>query len=111
MKILQMQILREEKIDEIRASAFKSPALPNSFSAKPGKSLIKNENISWLICFGIVSFLTGMLKFLKVGITMDTVTSAFFYISLIGVFYFVYKIFSVTKINPQENAGSFHSLN
>jgi hypothetical protein len=106
-----MQILREEKIGEIRASAFKSPASLNSFPAKPAKSLIKNENIAWLICFGIVSFLTGMLKFLKVGVTMDTVTSVFFYISLIGVFYFLYKLFSAPKNNHRENTGPFHSLN
>ncbi len=106
-----MQILREEKTGEIRASAFKSPASPISFQAKPGKSLIKNENISWLICFGIVSFLTGMLKFLKVGVTMDTVTSVFFYTSLIGVVYFIYKLFATPKISPRENTGSFHSLN
>jgi hypothetical protein len=106
-----MQILREEKTDEIRASAFKSPASLNSLPAKPTKSLIRNENISWLICFGIVSILTGMLKFLKVGITMDTITSVFFYISLIGVFYFFYKILSASKINPQKSAGSFHGLN
>jgi hypothetical protein len=106
-----MQILRDEKIGEIRASAFKSPVIPNSFPAKPEKSFIKNENISWLICFGIVCFLTGMLKFLKVGVTMDTVTSVFFYVSLIGMFYFLYKIFSAPKISPRENADVFHSLN
>ncbi|HSZ31749.1 MAG TPA: hypothetical protein VK772_00485 [Puia sp.] len=106
-----MQILHEEKTGEIRTSAFKSPASLNSFAAKPSKSLIKNENISWLICFGIVSFLTGMLKFLKLGVTMDTVTSVFFYVSSIGVFYFLYKIFSAPKTSPAKNAGSFHSLN
>jgi hypothetical protein len=106
-----MQILREEKTSETHASAFKSPASLNSFPSKPAKSLIKNENIAWLICFGIVSFLTGMLKFLKVGVTMDTVTSVFFYISLIGVFYFLYKLFSAPKRNHRENTGPFHSLN
>jgi len=106
-----MQILRDEKIEEIRASAYKSPAFPNTIPAKPGKILTKNENISWLVCFGIVSFLTGMLKFLKVGVTMDTITSVFFYTSLVGVFYFLFKIFSAPKISSRENDGSFHGLN
>jgi hypothetical protein len=106
-----MQILREEKTGEIGVSAFKSPASLNSLPAKPSKSSIRNENISWLICFGIVSILTGMLKFLKVGVTMDTVTSVFFYISLLGVFYFFYKLLSAPKISSRENTGSFHGLN
>jgi hypothetical protein len=106
-----MQIIRDEKLGGIHVSAFKSPASKNSYPTKPGKSLIQNENISWFICFVIVSFLTGMLKFLKVGVTMDSVTSVIFYFSLIGVLYFLYKILFTPKVNPPKNTGHLHSLN
>ena len=105
-----MQILREEKTGEIRASAYKSPASPNSFPAKPAKSLIKNENISWLICFGIVSFYRDVKIFKSWG-NNGYGNILFFLHSLVGVFYFLYKIFSAPKNNHRENTGSFHSLN
>jgi hypothetical protein len=106
-----MQTIREGKIEDIHISAFKSLASYNPSLANPEKRLKQREYISWSICFGIISFLTGLLKFLKVGVTMDSVTSILFYLSLVGVFYFVYKSFSLSKNNLRGNSNTFHGLN
>ena len=111
MKTLQMQTIREGKVEDIHVSAFKSFVPSNPVLANPAKRLKQREYISWVVCFGIVSFLTGLLKFLKVGITMDSITSTLFYFSLVGLFYFLYKIFSLSKNKLSESSGSFHGLN
>jgi hypothetical protein len=40
---------------------------------------------------------------LKIGITMDTVTSVLFYFSIAGLGWFIYKIFSLPKYPVQGN--------
>ena len=106
-----MQTILEEKIEGSHISAFKSLASYNQSLVNPEKRQKLKEYISWSICFGIISFLTGLLKFLKVGVTMDSVTSIFFYFSLVGVSYFVYKSFSLSKSNLRGNSSTFHGLN
>src|SRR4051812_8764345 len=58
-------------------------------SLRKEKRLKIREFISWAACFAVVSGITGLMKFLKVGVTMDSVNSALFYLSLAGLAYFI----------------------
>jgi hypothetical protein len=71
------------------------------------------EFISWAVCFGIITVLTGLLKYLKVGVTMDSVTSALFYLSLFGAAFFIYRIImlSTSKSRIQLEGNNLHELN
>ncbi len=55
------------------------------------------EFISWSVCFAIVCGLMGLLLFLKIGITMGSVTSTLFYLSLGGLIYFITRIVLITN--------------
>jgi len=83
-----------------------APVSPNQ-----EKRLKIREFISWSICFAIISGLTGLLKFLKVGVTMDSVTSILFYLSLAGLVFFVTKIIMICKNPVDLNADNLHELN
>jgi hypothetical protein len=95
-----------------------TPGYSSSFSKvqvpanQPNRLKIR-EFISWAVCFAVVTALTGLLKYLKVGITMDAVTSALFYLSLFGVTFFVYRIIvlSTSKTRVHLDGNKFHELN
>ena len=93
-----------------------SPEYSSSFSKSPiptiqEKRLKIREYISWSVCFAIISSLTGLMKFLKVGITADTVTSVLFYLSLFGLGFFITRIISVSKNPVQVEESTRHELN
>ncbi|HEY2348407.1 MAG TPA: hypothetical protein VGH64_05300, partial [Puia sp.] len=65
----------------------------------------------WSVCFAVVCGLTGLLKYLKVGVTMDTITSALFYLSLAGLIYFITRIIMMSKSPVQLHSTNLHELN
>ena len=105
-----MQTFRRNNVDI-------SPVQFNAgFSEQPippvrEKSLKIKEFISWAACFAIISGLTGLLKFLKIGVTMDTVTSALFYLSLAGLIYFITRIVLLSRSQVQIHSNNLHKLN
>ena len=105
-----MQTFRRNNVDI-------SPVQFNAgFSQQPippvrEKKLKIKEFISWAACFAVISGLTGLMKFLKVGITMDTVTSALFYLSLAAMIYFITRIVILSRSQVQIHSRNLHELN
>jgi hypothetical protein len=88
-----MQTVREQNmITPGYGSSFSKIQVP----ANQSNRLKIREFISWTVCFAIITTLTGLLKFLKIGVTMDSVTSALFYLSLFGTAFFIYRIINLT---------------
>ncbi len=101
----------------VRKQNMKSPGFSSSISNIPvsenqAKRLKIREFISWAACFAVITGLTGMLKILKVGITMDSVTSWMFYLSIVGLVYFIFRIISISR-NPVQmmERNQIHELN
>ena len=90
----------------IRSSISQTPDSPNQ-----AKKLKIREFISWSVCLAVISGLTGLIKFLKVGVTMDTVNSALFYLSLGGLIFFISKIIRLSKNPVQTGFQASHELN
>ena len=105
-----MQTFRRNNVDI-------SPVQFNAgFSQQPippirEKTLKIKEFISWAACFAVISGLTGLMKFLKVAITMDTVTSALFYLSTAGFIYFITRIIVLSRSHVQVHSSNLHELN
>jgi hypothetical protein len=110
LQIMQT-ILDQPQASENSVSGFNSsfPLIPDPVNQI--KKLKINEFISWSICFGVISGLTGLMKYMKVGVTMDSVTSVVFYGSLIGFIYFMLKILQISKDPIQLHSRSGHGLN
>jgi hypothetical protein len=107
-----MQSLRRQTpVTNSSLSVFNPPTFRVTDSTNRAKRLKISEFISWSICFAVVSALTGLIKFLKVGVTMDMVTSILFYSSLAGLIYFVSKIIVQTKNPAKVNFSTAQELN
>src|SRR5450432_1343934 len=106
-----METIHGQKLVDNSVSSFMPVGSFDLGSSNREKRLKSREFISWSVCFGVVSFLTGLLKFLKIGVTMDSVTTVLFYLSLAGLFYFTYRVLSLSKNPLHKNTGSFHRLN
>ena len=105
-----MQTFRRNNVD-ISPIQFNSGFSQQPVSPIRAKTLKIKEFISWAACFAVVSGLTGLLKYLKVGVTMDTVTSILFYLSLAGLVYFVTRIIILSRTQVQIHANNLHELN
>jgi hypothetical protein len=70
-----------------------------------------SEFKSWTVCFGIISFLTGMLMYLKIGVTMETVTASLFFLSLTGMIFYIYKLILLTRVPARLESNPRHELN
>jgi len=105
-----MQTFRRNNVDI-------SPVQFNAgFSQQPippirEKALKIKEFLSWAACFAVISGLTGLMKFLQVAITMDTVTSALFYLSTAGLIYFITRIIVLSRSHMQVHSNKLHELN
>jgi hypothetical protein len=109
IETLQMQTARGHKM--ISATGFSSTFSQSPVSTNQAKRLKIREFMSWSVCFGIVTALTGLIKYLKVGITMDTITTILFFLSLSGLIYFVSRIFLLSKTPVQVDSRGLHELN
>jgi hypothetical protein len=110
MKRLQMQTFRRNNVD-ISPLQFNAGLSQQTGSPIREKTLKIKEFISWATCFAVISGLTGLLKYLKVGITMDVITSALFYLSLAGLIYFIARIIMLSRSRIQVHSKNLHELN
>jgi hypothetical protein len=106
-----MQTLREQGRMGLSNSVFQAGQSQPGVTANPENRLKIKEFTSWSVCFAIVCALTGLLKYLKVGITMDSITSVLFYSSLSGLAYFIYRIISMSRNPGQVKRNNYHELN
>jgi hypothetical protein len=106
-----METIHSQKAVDKPVSPFLISGSSDLISSNRVKKLKFREFISWSVSFGVISILTGLLKFLKIGVTMDSVTSVLFYLSIAGLFYFSYRIFVISKNSINRNTESFHGLN
>ena len=112
METLQMQTVS----DNTRRIDISSSNFPTSYPRIPDpagqiRKLKISEFKSWTVCFGIISFLTGMLMYLKVGVTMETVTASLFFLSLAGMIFSVYKLILLYREPARLETSSRHDLN
>ena len=106
-----MLTVREQSRIGKSDSEFKpTPSLVDKTENQENKSKIR-EFRSWSVCFAIVGFLTGLLKYLKIGVTMDSVTSILFYSSIFALTYFIFRIVSLSKNPARIKSNSYHGLN
>jgi hypothetical protein len=95
----------------------KSPSgFPNSYPRIPDptsqiRKLKISEFKSWTVCFGIISLLTGMLIYLKLGITMEPVTAILFFLSLTGMIFYISKLILFSRHPARLESNSRHDLN
>jgi hypothetical protein len=113
-----MHTIHEHQSIDIPQTGFGSSFVRESDAKNQIKRLKIREFISWSVCFAFITIITGLLKFLKIGITMDTVTSVLFYFSIAGLAWSIYKIFSFPKYPDQGNKNhdlgntrALHGLN
>jgi len=106
-----MQTVREQTPVGLSTSGFKPVQSQFRVSQNQVNKLKIREFTSWSVCFAIITVLTGLLKYLRVGITMESVTSTLFYTSLLALAYFIYRIFSLSRNHPQVKANPYHELN
>jgi hypothetical protein len=106
-----MQTVREQAPVRLSNSGFQPAQSQFRISENQVNKLKIKEFISWSVCFAIVTILTGLLKYLKLGVTMESVTSALFYTSLLALAYFIYRIVSLSRNPVQVKNNSYHELN
>jgi hypothetical protein len=106
-----MNTVREQARININSSGFIPHYSPSSATENQSTRIKIRESVSWLVSFAVISFLTGLLKFLKIGVTVESITSALFYISLFSVSYFIYRIVALSRNTAQLRKGNLHELN
>ena len=105
-----MQTFRRNNVD-ISPVQFNAGFSPQPIPPVREKTLKIKEFISWAACFGIISGLTGLLKYLKVGVIMDPITSSLFYLSLAALIYFVTRIIMLSRTQVKIHSNNLHELN
>ncbi len=107
-----MQTLNRLKTLNGSASVFQSAASPDAVLIKNHVKRLKiKEFISWSVCLAIITLITGLLKFLKIGVTMDSVTSGLFYLSLGGLTWLIYKMVKLSRNQALTDKMLKHELN
>ena len=104
-----MQTVRKET--RLANPGFKPNPVNAGHSEKNINRLKIRELISWSVCFAAIGLLTGLLKFMKVGVTMDSVTSFLFYTSLTALAYMIYRIINFPRNSGYVNGNHNHELN
>jgi len=106
-----MQTVREQSRTGLSTSVFNAGQSQAPVSENQAIRLKIKEFTSWSVCFAIITLLTGLLKYLRLGITMDSVTSILFYSSLLALAFFIYRIISLSRNPVQVKANNYHELN
>ena len=107
---LQMPTVHSQEAIDTTASGFTGIPQPPATSDQERKSRIR-EFISWSVCFAIVGGLTGFMKFMKIGVTMESVTSILFYLSVAGLIFFIFRIVLLSKNPANLKVNNLHELN
>jgi hypothetical protein len=112
-----MHTIRGQKTIDVSQAGFRSLTKEPDSTYQLNRLKFR-EFISWSVCFAVITVITSLLKVLKIGVTMDSVTSILFYFSIAGLGWFIYKIFSLPKHpvqgnnNPDVgNTKALHELN
>lgn len=107
-----MQTVRQEAaVIDISKNGFQSSFVGNRDTESLMKRLKISELKSWAVSFAVISLLTGLLMYLKVAVTMETVTNSLFFLSLGGFVYAVCKIIFLLRQRPEYKVHPVHSLN
>ena len=106
-----MQTVRGQNRIDINSSGFRSqlPQAPDSINQV--KRLKIREFISWSVCFFVMAFLTGLMKFFQLAVTMESVTSVIFWLSLAGLIYFVTRLVQISRTSTQGKRSEVVHLN
>ncbi len=106
-----MQTVHEQTRLGLTNPGFKPTPSSAGITTSQANRLKIREFTSWSVCFAVITLLTGLLKYMKLGVTMESVTSALFYTSLVSLAYFIYRIFSLSRNSIRVNNNSYHELN
>jgi hypothetical protein len=108
-----MQTVREQGSRGMSPTQYRSYSIQTQtpVSENQVKHLKIIEFRSWSLCFSVIVLLTGLLKYFKLGITMETVTSLLFFSSLFGLVYFIYRIVTLSRSPVQLKSNQVHELN
>ena len=106
-----MQATREQDRARLSDSGFYPDNSQVRVSDGQANKLKIREFTSWSVCFAIVVVLTGLLKYLNLGITVESITSVLFYSSLLALVYFIYRIVTIPRNSIQVKRNHFHELN
>jgi hypothetical protein len=100
-----MQTVREQaKLIDISHSGYNDSLSQIPDPSNQIKKLKISEFISWSVCFSVICLLTGLLIYFQLGVTMESVTYALFFLSLAGLIYYISKIITLSKV-PVSSPG------
>lgn len=100
-----MQTIRQTpQLADFPESSFTAQITRQLLAQKEVKSLKISESLSWIVSFSVILLITGVLKFLKLGVTMGAVTSGLFYLSLAGIAYFIFNIIRINRIREEDQS-------
>jgi hypothetical protein len=98
IETLQMQTVRSHsKLIDTSLSGYNSPHSQIPDPSGQIKKLKISELKSWSVCFSIISILTGLLMYMRLGVTMENITSVLFFFALSGLIYSIYRIVKLSK--------------
>lgn len=108
-----MQTTREQIRKTVSTADFRPSLTPAQalVSENPEKRVKMNEYKSWSVCFSVIVLLTGLLKVLKLGVTMETLNSLLFYGSLGALAFMIYRVRSLSKGATPFKIKGQHDLN
>jgi hypothetical protein len=106
-----MQTVRGQNRTDIHSSGFRSQLPQPPDSSDRVKRLKISEFISWSVCFFVMAFLTGLMKFLQLAVTMESVISIIFWLSLAGLVYFVSRLVQISRTPTQGKESEVVHLN
>jgi hypothetical protein len=107
-----MQTVREEaQVIEISQNGFNSSFNGKTIGKDQAKRLKISEFKCWTASFAVISLLTGALIYLKVGVTMETITTSLFFLSLGGLIYSVYQLIHLSRTPRTYSHSNVHQLN
>jgi len=108
-----MQTAREQFRKAASAAGYRPYQTPAEamVSENQLKRVKMNEFRSWTVCFSIIVLLTGLMKVLKLGVTMESLNSILFYGSLGALAYLIYRMRTFPKASAQLKNNALHELN
>jgi hypothetical protein len=106
-----MQTIREQQSTDQSPVRLTPSYTTDSDILNQSKTLKIREYKSWSVCFAIIVGLTGLMKWLNIGVTMDSVNSILLFFSLMGLIYFVSRIYLLSGKAPRPDSKKLHELN
>jgi hypothetical protein len=104
-------ITGQTRVVTTASSSLITPFSQASGGSEQSKRLKIKDFMSWSICFAVIAAITGTMKWMSLAVTMETITSGLFYLSMAGLVYFVFRIFALSANPVQSNPLARHELN